>query len=180
MGAVDEFVIEAEQVTDHAAVEDVVRRAFAHQPGVAEMVAAIRVSPRFRPGLALVARVGDTVAGFVMLSGTDLVDDARGRREVLTLTPLAVAPEYQRRGIGSALVRAALVEAERRGEPLVVLEGSPRYYGRLGFEFAPEHGISIDLPDWAREGAQVYLLSGYDPRIRGRVEYPPEIAAIGG
>jgi putative acetyltransferase len=64
--------------------------------------------------------------------------------------------------------------------PPVVLEGSPRYYGRLGFKFAPEHGISIDLPDWAREGAQVYLLSSYDPRIRGRVEYPPEIAAVTG
>jgi putative acetyltransferase len=172
---VDDFVIEAEQDADHAPVDDVVRRAFAGRPEVAEMVAAIRASPRFRPGLALVARVGDRVAGFVMLSGTDLVDDAGGRREVLTLTPLAVAPECERRGIGSALVRAALEEAERRGEPLVVLEGSPRYYGRLGFTFAPEHGISMD---WAREGAQVYLLSGYDPRIRGRVEYPPEIAAV--
>lgn len=172
------FVIEAEHDADHATVDDVVRRAFAHHPEVADMVAAIRASPRFRPGLALVARVGDTAAGFVMLSGTDLVDDAGGRREVLSLTPLAVAPEYERRGIGSALVRAALAEAERRGERLVVLEGSPRFYGRLGFKFAPEHGISIDLPDWAREGAQVYLLSSYDPRIRGRVEYPPEIAAV--
>ena len=143
------------------------------------MVAAIRVSPRYRAGLALVARVGPRVVGFVMLSGTDLVDDAGTRREVLTLTPLAVLPEYERRGIGSALVRAAVEEAERRGEPLVVLEGSPRYYGRLGFKFAPAHGITIDLPDWAREGAQVNLLSSYDPRIRGRVDHPPEIAAIG-
>jgi putative acetyltransferase len=125
---VDDFVIEAEQDADHAPVDDVVRRAFARAE-VAEMVAAIRASPRFRPGFALVARVGDTVAGFVMLSGTDLVD-AGVRREVLTLTPLAVAPEYERRGIG-----------------------------------------------WAREGAQVYLLSSYGPHIRGRVEYPPEIAA---
>ena len=175
-----DVVIEAEQVADDAAVDDVVRRAFAHQPGVAEMVAAIRGSPRYRPGLALVARVGHRVAGFVMLSGADLVDDAGGRREVLTLTPLAVAAEYERRGIGSALVRAVLEEADRRDEPLVVLEGSPRYYGRLGFKFAPEYGISIDLPDWRREGAQVYLLSSYDPRVKGRVEYPPEIAAIGG
>ena len=176
----DDFVIEAEQDADHATVDDVVRRAFALRPEVADMVAAIHASPRFRPGLALVARVGDRVAGFVMLSDTDLVDDAGGRREVLTLTPLAVAPEYERRGIGSALVRAALAEAERRGEPLVVLEGSPRYYRRLGFKFAREHGISIDLPESAREGAQVYLLSSYDPRIRGRVEYPPEIAAVTG
>jgi putative acetyltransferase len=175
---VDDFVVEAERGADLAWVDDVVRRAFAPRSEVADMVAAIRASPRFRPGLALVARVGDRVAGFVMLSGTDLVDDAGRRREVLTLTPLAVAPEYERRGIGSALVRAALAEAERRGEPLVVLEGSPRYYGRLGFKPAPEYGISIDLPDWAREGAQVYLLSTYHPRIRGRVDYPAEISAI--
>ena len=174
----DDFVIEAEQDADHATVDDVVRRAFAERPEVAEMVAAIRASPRFWPGFALIARVDGTVAGFVMLSGTDLVDDAGGRREVLTLTPLAVAPEFERRGIGSALVRAALAEAERRGEPLVVLQGSRRYYSRLGFRFAPEHGISIDVPDWAREGVQVYLLSSYDRRITGRVEYPPEIAAV--
>lgn len=175
-----EFVIEAEQDADHANVDDVVRRAFAHRPEVADMVGAIRASGRFRPGLALVARVGDKVAGFVMVSGTDLLDDAGRRQDVLTLTPLAVAPEYERRGIGSALVRAALEEADRRGEPIVILQGSPRYYGRLGFKFAQEHGISIDLPDWAREGAQVYLLSSYDPRIRGRVEYPPAIAALTG
>ena len=174
-------MIGAERLADHAAVGEVLRRAFAHQPGVADMVAAIRVSPRYRAGLALVARVGPRVVGFVMLSGTDLVDDAGTRREVLTLTPLAVAPEYERHGIGSALVRAALKEADRRGEPLVVLEGSPRYYGRLGFSFAATHGISIDLPHWApREAAQVYPLSSYDPIVRGRVEYPPEIAALAG
>jgi putative acetyltransferase len=147
---VGDFVVEAEQFLDQAAVDGVVRRAFAHRPEVADMVAAIRVSPRYRPGLALVARVGHQVVGFVMLSGTDVVDDAGTRREVLTLTPLAVLPEYERRGIGSALVRAAVEEADRRGEPLVVLEGSPRYYGRLGFKSAPAHGISIELPDWGR------------------------------
>ena len=98
-------------------------------------------------GLALVARLDGQVVGFVMLSGTDLVDDDGTRREVLTLTPLAVLPEFQRRGIGLALVAAAIAEADRRREPLVVLEGSPNYYSRLGFRFAPDHGIHIDLPD---------------------------------
>jgi hypothetical protein len=60
-----DFVIEAERDADHATVDDVVRRAFAHRPEVADMVAAIRASLRFRPGFALVARVGDGIAGFV-------------------------------------------------------------------------------------------------------------------
>ncbi len=170
--------MEPETAADGSAVDAVVRRAFAHHPEVADMVGAIRVSPRHRPGLAFVARADSTVVGFVMLSGTDLVDEVGVRREVLTLTPLAVLPEWQRRGIGAALVRAALREADRRGEPVVLLEGSPRYYGRLGFERAAAHGITLDLPDWAPPGAaQVYRLSGHDPAVRGRVEYPPAIAA---
>ena len=60
----------------------------------------------------------------------------------------------------------------------MVLQGSPHYYGPHRFKFAPEHPISIDLPDWVREGAQVYLPSSYHPGIRGRVEYPPEIEAL--
>lgn len=98
---------------------------------------------------------------------------------VLILTPFAVAPDHQRRGIGSALVRAALDAAERIGEPLVVVEGSPRYSGRLAFRFAEEHGVTLDLPAWApRRAAQVFLLSSHDPTVRGHVDYPPAIADL--
>jgi putative acetyltransferase len=178
---VGEIVIEPELRTDVDAIHQVVARAFAHHPQVADMVAAIRRSPRYRPGLALVARDGKRVVGFVMLSGTDLVDDGGVRRDVLTLSPLAVDPDYERRGIGTALVRAALDAADRRDEPLVLLEGSPQYYSRMGFVFAGRHGITIDLPDWApAEAAQVFLLRAYEPAVRGHVHYPPAIAAVSG
>lgn len=179
--AVGEVVIRVEQAADHAAVADVVWRAFVDEPEVVGMVSVIRESRRYRSGLAFVACLDGRVAGFVMLSGTDLVADDGVRRDVLTLTPLAVLPEFQRRGIGAALVRTAIAEADRRGEPLVVLEGSPDYYGRLGFRFAGDFGVQIDLPDWApAEAAQVYPLSGYEPCFRGRVDYPPAIAALSG
>ncbi len=157
--------------------------AFADEPAVVTLVELIRESPEYVPELALVARVAGEVAGFVMLSHAELVDDgaeAGRRHRVLTLSPLAVAPALQGRGIGSALVRAGLTEAERLGEPLVVLEGSPRYYPRFGFRDSREFGISLTLPDWAPpEAGMVCVLSGYDPRMRGRVVYPPAFAASG-
>jgi putative acetyltransferase len=85
-----------------------------------------------------------------------------------------VDPGVQRRGIGSALVLDAITRAEARGEPLVVLEGSPAFYGRLGFEYSVPHGIHMTLPSWAPpEAAQIRKLTSYDPRLRGRVVYPP-------
>ncbi len=174
------LAIEREQPADSAAVRAVVRAAFAHHEGVAELVDQIRASPRYVPELALVARVSGEVVGFVMLSQAEVVDDAGERHEVLTLSPLAVAPELQGRGIGSALVRAGLRAAAGRPEPLVVLEGSPRYYPRFGFRDCRELGISIALPDWAPpEAGMVFPLPCYDARVRGRLVYPPAFAALG-
>ncbi|HEV2886882.1 MAG TPA: N-acetyltransferase [Jatrophihabitans sp.] len=177
------IVIEPEQRADHAAVRAVVLAAFVDEPNVAELVELIRASPEFVPELALVARVDGEVAGFVMLSHAELVDDSGDsaqRHPVLTMSPLAVAPALQGRGIGSALVRAGLAGAERLGEQLVVLEGSPRYYSRFGFRDCRELGIHIPLPDWAPpEAAMVCALPAYDARVRGRLVYPPAFVATG-
>jgi putative acetyltransferase len=87
-----------------------------------------------------------------------------------------VTPNRQRSGIGRALVRAALAIADARGEPIVVLEGSPTYYARFGFEPATAYGIEIHLPEWAPpEAAQVVRLASFDPddpSLRGLVVYP--------
>ena len=137
------MVIEQERPEDRGAVRDVVSRAFDEQPSVAELVELIRASPQYVSELALVARVGGEVVGFVMLSRADLVEADGTRHEVLTLSPLAVAPDHQGRGIGSTLVRAGLAAADAAGAAAVVLEGSPVYYGRLGFRFAADFAITI-------------------------------------
>ena len=164
--------IRAERPDDHAAIADVVEAAFG-DPAVARLVSAIRGSPNFVPELSLVASADGRVVGHVMVSMVGL--DDRGRRtEVACLSPLAVTPERQGRGIGSSLVREVIDRADRRGEPLIVLEGSPMYYARFGFEHSVPHGIHIALPSWAPpEAAQIVRLRRYDPALRGRVVYPP-------
>jgi putative acetyltransferase len=136
--------------------------------------AAIRASANYIPESALVAVHDGRVVGHVMISHVDLRGAAGVVRRVATLSPLAVAPDVQGRGVGRALVRAVVAVAEARGEALVVLEGSPRYYGPLGFEHAIPHGIAINLPDWAPpEAAQVMRFGAADPALTGTIEYPP-------
>ena len=172
--------IRPETPDDHLAIRAVVAAAFEHDPGVAELVELIRASPNYVPDLSLVACRDGEIVGHVMLSHAELVDEHGQRHRILTLSPLAVAPAAQRQGIGSALVPAGLAAAEALGEPLVVLEGSPRYYPRFGFRDCRTFGITIELPDWAPPDAgQAYPLSAYDPALHGRLVYPPAFAAVG-
>ncbi|PUB24542.1 putative acetyltransferase [Promicromonospora sp. AC04] len=175
-----EWVIRPERPADFPAIRTVLVAAFG-EDRVADGVDRIRESWIYRPGTSLVAvseaGVSDReVVGCVMVTGCTVTGDA-GERTAAMLTPLAVSPDHQRRGIGASLVRAALAGAEQAGEPFVVLEGSPDYYGALGFAPAREHGIEMHLPDGVpHEAAQVHLLPAYDPAdpgLRGDITYPP-------
>lgn len=167
--------IRPERPEDFAAIREMLVAAFGDDE-VADGVDRIRESWIYRPAQSLVAVSDGEVIGHVMIDGCTVTSDA-GERTVAMLTPLAVSPERQRRGIGAALVRAALALAEEEREPYVVLEGSPKYYGALGFVPARERGITMHLPDWAPpEAAQVHLLPAYDPAdqtLRGTIGFPP-------
>jgi putative acetyltransferase len=166
-----ELVIRREESGDVDAIADVVARAFG-SPKEAALVAALRASSNFVPEWSLVAMLDDRIVGHVMVTFATLRDGSDEHR-VASLSPLSVDPEDQGRGIGSALVRAITPLVDAAQEPVIVLEGSPSYYSRFGFEHSVPLGITITVPEWApTEAAQVLRLSGYDPSIRGRLVYP--------
>ena len=88
------------------------------------------------------------------------------------LAPLAVHPDHQNRGAGSALTEEGLRRLDHMGEPMVILEGIPSYYPRFGFERASQHGLETPSPLVPDEAFMIRRLTSYDPRIRGRVVYP--------
>ena len=57
---------------------------------------------------------------------------------------MAVLPVYQRKGIGSKLVRAGLDEYKRLGHEIVFVLGHPDYYPRFGFALARLKGIDCE------------------------------------
>src|SRR4029450_9843010 len=116
---------------DELAAEEVVSAAFGEPPDgrVVQMMRALQTRGGGRGGLGGV--VDEELVGHVGLS-RGWVDARRELVEVVVLSPLSVRPDLQRRGVGTALVSAALETAEDRSAPAVFLEGSPIYYGRLG------------------------------------------------
>jgi putative acetyltransferase len=100
-----------------------------------------------------------------------LLDAPQRLVTVQVLSPLGVLPEYQGRGIGSALVRHGLEAIASQGAPVVFLEGDPGYYSRFGF--VPGGGLgfrkpSLRIPDVA---FQAFKLPAYKPWMTGTLVY---------
>jgi len=164
------LTIRPERPDDHAAIAEVVAAAFGSTVE-ALLVERIRASDEYRAPLALVADLDGAIVGHVMVSDTAL-HTPDGVRRISMLSPLAVAPDHQRDGIGGELVRTVCRLTSDAGEPLVVLEGSPLYYGRFGFEPSATYGIDLPIPDWAtRDASQILWLGEVDPTLTGRVVY---------
>ena len=166
------MIIRPETPADDDAIRRVVNDAFgATIEG--DLVAAIRASDRFVPDLSLVAVSGDQILGHVISSYVD-VDTMR----VLQVGPLAVVPSHQRQGVGSALMHETIRIADERGEPLLLIEGNPAYYGRFGFTRADEQGIEAPPEALAAKYFMLRPLDAYDASLRGRAVYPPETFGI--
>jgi putative acetyltransferase len=161
---------------DWSAIVEVHRLAFGGGRGgpedgdrVAIIAQALHDSPDLHePDLSFVAEEDGIVVGHVMNTWSGIEGWAA---RVFQFSPLGVLPAYQRRGHGSALVRASLDAVRARGEPVLVLEGNPEFYARFGFVRADELGLLPPpecLVDWA---FQVAILDSDAVVPQGRVVY---------
>jgi putative acetyltransferase len=135
--------LRAERPADVGPVDLVNRLAFG-QVDEALLVARLRVSDAYMPELSIVAEEDHEVVGHILFTRVQL--DPPSEVRVISLAPMAVLPERQRRGIGSELVRRGLQAATDLGEQVVVVVGHPEYYPRFGFELASGFGLTNPLP----------------------------------
>ena len=160
------MLIRAEEQRDWAAVHAVNISAF-ETPAEANLVAALR--EQAQPLVSLIAEDNGAIVGHIMFSPVSLSGHAA--LKIMGLAPMAVVPEHQRKGIGSALVRAGLEQCKQLGIGAVVVLGHPTYYPRFGFLSSTSFGIGCEYEVPEEVFMVVELEAGFLRGASGKVMY---------
>jgi putative acetyltransferase len=161
-----ETLIRDETPDDHDAIREVNRLAFG-QDDEGRLVDALRAGGHVRA--SLLAEVDGRVVGHILFSALPIATPL-GTVEAMALAPMAVIPDLQRRGIGSALVREGLRTCAGRGQRVVVVLGHPAFYTRFGF--TPELARRLKAPFSGPAFMALELIPGALEGIEGEVRYP--------
>ena len=133
------MLVRAEKDNDRDAVHAVNVSAF-ETSAKADLVDALRAQAQ--PIVSLVAEENGEVVGHIMFSPVPL--SGHPNLKMMGLGPMAVTREHQRKGIGSALVRAGLEQCKQLGFSAVVVLGHPEHYPRFGFVPSSRFGIDCE------------------------------------
>lgn len=170
------LLIRPEQEKDYSRITEINDRAFG-QPGEGKLVEKLRRSESFLPELSLVAEQESSLVGHILFSRIVIVSGS-AREPSIALAPMSVLPEWQKKGIGSQLVREGLRQAKELGHGSVIVLGHPEYYPR--FDFQPASRWDIRPPFEAPDEA--FLALELEPGAlagkSGVVEYPPEFQEV--
>lgn len=147
----EEIIVRPEEEKDHRTVERITRDAFNYPDRIKRgqigcpyehwMVHELRRRDGI-PELSLIAMLKDgTIVGHIICSKAVVKTENRSL-PVLDFGPLSVQPEYQRQGIGKALILAMIEKAKKLDYGAILFFGRPEYYPQFGFKEAEIYGIS--------------------------------------
>ena len=126
--------------------------------------------------ISLVAAAGDEIIGHVLFSRMEAEADGKVIA-AMGMAPVAVTPDWQNQGIGTALIHSGIRVAESRGADIVFVLGEPRYYRRFGFDTKAAEPFQSP---YAGPHFQALVL---EPRFKapadGRADYAPAFAELG-
>jgi putative acetyltransferase len=96
------------------------------------IIEALRVAKALT--ISLVAELDGRVIGHIAFSPVTISD---GTRDWYGLGPVSVSPEYQRKGVGKALIQEGLSRLKNLKAQGCCVVGHPEYYRKFGFRNVP-------------------------------------------
>lgn len=144
------ITLRTETEKDYRQVEEVTRSAFAYPDRIERgqigcpyehwMVNELRKRDGI-PDLSIVAEVDGEIVGHIICSKAE-VRTPEKTIPVLNMGPVSVLPEYQRQGVGKALITHMIDQARHLGYGAILFFGRPEYYPQFGFKEAAEFGVT--------------------------------------
>src|SRR5574344_2893615 len=138
--------IRLETADDYSSVERLTRDAFwnLYMPGCDEhyLCHILRDHKDFIKELDFVAEIDGKVIASIMYSKSFLISDDNEKVEIVSFGPLCVHPEYQRKGIGTALIEKTKKIVEKMKIPAIIIYGDPHNYCKHGFKNGIDYQVS--------------------------------------
>jgi len=161
------MIIRPEKPDDLSIIREINISAFGEETE-ADLVDALRKSGI--PLISLVAEENKTLIGHIMFSPVT-IDNGCSNISAAGLAPMAVLPGFQRKGVGSMLVKEGLEHCKQAGYSAVVVLGHPEYYPRFGFVHSVTYSIKSEYEVPEEVFMILELAEGALKNCHGTVKY---------
>ncbi|MCL1935731.1 MAG: GNAT family N-acetyltransferase [Defluviitaleaceae bacterium] len=164
--------IRQETPIDYKEVNNLHREAFynVYKPGCDEhyLMHILRDSDSFIKELSFVYEKDNKIVGHIAFSKAIITDENNNQIEVACIGPIGVLPDYQNRGIGTALIKHGKNSAKEMGYIAILLYGDPLYYSKCGFQQAYKYRITTKDGNFSNALQVLILNPPKTSKIKGR------------
>lgn len=144
----NDYIIRLEAADDYRTVENLTREAFWNlsYPGCHEhyFVHILRQHEDFVPELDFVIEVNGKIIGNIMYTTAKLVDENGTEKRILTMGPICIHPDYQRKGYGKTLLEYTFEKAIELGYDTIVNFGNPDNYVCRGYKSCKKYNVCLE------------------------------------
>ena len=142
------YIIRQETANDYRETEALAREAFwnLNVPGCHEhyFVHILRDHEDFIPQLDYVLEADGRIIGSIMYTKAKLVDENGEEKDILTMGPICIHPEHQRKGYGKLLLEYTFEKAAEMGYDTVVNFGDPDNYVARGYKSCKKYNVCFE------------------------------------
>lgn len=174
----ERLILREETPKDFKDIFEVNKIAFG-QENEAKLIETLRNNTKvFIPELSIVAIENNKIVGHILFTKINIKDDKGNLNESLGLAPMAVRPEFQKKGIGKQLILKGIETAKELGFKSVIVLGHKTYYPKFGFEPAEKWNIKAPFDIPSNAFMAIELQKDGLKNISGTVIYPKEFEMV--